>query len=128
MMNSLEDICKDMNLSITNFMAKYTILTQDGLPDIHCFNEKLMVQIEYDKKIRAYAKEQVNKPLPQGSPTGKVILEYFENLFFLKNEIKHIFIVKPNFSKYAEAYESYSKLKNMRIPSAEQWQEFTDLI
>jgi len=87
-----------------------------------------MVQTEYDKKIRAYAKEQVNKPLPQGSPTGKIILEYFENLFFLQNEIKHIFIVKPNFANHTEVDESYKKLKNMRIPSAEQWQEFTDLI
>ena len=87
-----------------------------------------MAQKYYDKKIRAHAKEQVSKPLPQGSPTGKVILEYFENLFFLQNEIKQIFIVKPNFAKYTEADESYRKLKNMRIPSAEQWQEFTDLI
>ena len=61
-------------------MAKYTVLTQAGLLDFHCFNEKIMVQTEYDKKIREYAKEQVNKPLPQGSPNGKVILEYFKEL------------------------------------------------
>ena len=87
-----------------------------------------MVQKDYDQKIRAYAKEQVNKPLPQGSPSGKVVLQYFENLFFLQNEIKHIFIVKPNFSKYTEADESYRKLKNMKIPTAEQWQELTNLM
>ena len=87
-----------------------------------------MPQQDYDNKTRAYAKEQVSKPLPQGSPIGKVILEYFENLLFLQNEIKHIFIVKPNFSKYTKADESYRKLKSMRIPSAEQWQEFTNLI
>ena len=56
-MNSLEERCKNMNLSITNFLAKYTILTQACLPDIHGFNEKLMVQKDYAKKIRAYAKE-----------------------------------------------------------------------
>ena len=128
MMNNLEERCKDMNLSITKSLAKYTILTQAGLPDIHALNEKLMAQKDYDNKIRAYAKEQVSKPLPQGSPSGKVVLQYFEKLFFLQNEIKHIFIVKPNFAKYIEADESYRKLKNMRIPSAEQWQEFTDLI
>ena len=80
-----------------------------------------MPQKDYDNKIRSYAKEQVRKPLPQGSPTGKVILEYFENLFFLQNEIKNIFIVKPNFVKYTEVVESYRKLKNMRIPSVEEW-------
>ena len=127
-MNNLEERCKDVNFSITKFLEKYIVLTQAGLPEIHCFNEKLMVQTEYDKKIRAYAKEQVNKPLPQGSPTGKVILEYFQNLLFLQNEIKHIFIVKPNFAKYTEEDESYKKLKNMKIPSRKQWQEFTDLL
>ena len=127
-MSNLEERCKYMNLTITRFLAKYTILTQAGLPDIHALNEKLMVQTDYDKKIRAQAKEQVSKPLPQGSPTGKVILEYFENLFFLQNEIKHIFIFKPNFANYTEVDESYRKLKNMRIPNAEQWQEFTNLI
>ena len=128
MMNNLEDRFKDMNLEITRFCAKYIMLTQAGLLDIHALNEKLMAQKDYDSKIRAYAKEQVSKPLPQGSPTGKVILEYFENLFFLQNEIKHIFMVKPNFAKYTEADESYRKLKSMRIPSAEQWQEFSDLL
>ena len=96
--------------------------------DIHGFNEKIMVQIYYDKKIRVHAKEQINKPLPQGSPTGKVILEYFENLFFLKNEIKHIFIIKPNFAKYTEANERHRKLKSLKIPRDQQWQEFTALI
>ena len=80
------------------------------------------------KKIRAHAKEQAKQPLPQGSPSGKVLLQYFENLFFLENEIKHMFTVKPNFAKYTEADESYRKLKNMKIPTAEQWQEFTDLM
>ena len=117
-----------MNLAITRFWAKYTVLTQAGLPDIHALNERLMAHKDYGNKIRAYAKEQVSKPLPQGSPTGKVILEYFENFSFLENEIKHIFIVKPNFSKYTEADESYRKLKNMRIPIAEKWKEFTNLI
>ena len=64
-----------MNFSITKFLAKYTMLRQAGIPDIHVFNEKLMDQKKYDKKIRDHAKEQVNNQLPQGSPTGKVVLQ-----------------------------------------------------
>ena len=86
-MKILEERCKDKNFSITKFLAKYTMLTQEGLPDIHGFNEKLMVQTDYDKKIRSYAKEQASKPLPQGSPIGKLNLEYFENLFFYKMKL-----------------------------------------
>ena len=104
-MNSLEK-CDSMNISITKFLVKYAMLRQAGIPDIHVFNEKLMNQKEYDKKISDYEKGQVNKPLPQGSPTGKVILQYIEDLFFLQNEIKHLFVFKPNFSKYTDVDEN----------------------
>ena len=83
-MNTSEEKCDAMNISITKFLTEYTMLRQAGIPDIHVFNEKLMNQKEYEKKIKDYAKEQVNKPLPQGSPTGKVILQYIEDLFFFK--------------------------------------------
>ena len=56
-MNNLEEKCEAMNLSITKFLRKYTMLRQAGLLDIHGFNEKLMVQTDYDKKIRAHAKK-----------------------------------------------------------------------
>ena len=128
LMNTLEEKCDAMNISITKFFTKYTMLRQASIPDIHVFNENLMNQKDYDKKIRDYAKEQVNKPLPQGSPTGKVILQYIEDLFFLQNEIKHLFIFKPNFSKYTDADEKFKKLKNVKIPNAEQWQAFKDLM
>ena len=104
------------------------MIRQASIPDIHFFNEKLMNQKEYDKKIRDYAKEQVNKPLPQGSPTEKFVLQYIEDLFFLQNEIKHIFIFKPNFSKYTDADENFRKLKNAIILNVEQWQVFIALM
>ena len=127
-MSNLEDRCKDMNLAISRFWAKYKILSEVGLPDIHALNDQLMPQKDYDLKIRTHAKEQVKQPLPQGSPTGKILLQDFENLFFLDNEITHMFTIKPNFAKYTEADESYRKLKIMKITSTEKWQEFTDLL
>ena len=127
-MNNLEERCDTMNLSISKFKTKYDLLLGAGLPNIHGFNENLMTQKDYDNKIRAHAKEQAKKPLPQGSPSGKVLLGHFENLFFLQHEIKHMFMVKPNFSKYTEVDESCRKLRSMNIPTPEKWQEFTDLL
>ena len=98
------------------------------MPDIHVFNEKLMPQKDYDKKIREFAREQVNKPLPLGTPTGKVILQYFEDLFFLQHEIRHLFVFKPTFSKYTDADEKFRELRSVKIPDAEKWQAFTDLM
>ena len=118
-MKNLEEKCEAMNLAITRFMVKYTNLRQRGLPNIHVFNENLMPQKYYDKKIREFSKEQVNKPPAQGNPTSKVLLQYFEDLFYLQHEIKHLFVIKPTFSRYTEANENFRKLKNIQIPKVE---------
>ena len=117
-----------MNTVITKFMVKFTNLRQKGLPDIMVINDKLMPQNDYDKKIRKYAKEQVNKPTGQGIPTGKVLLKTFEDLFFLQHEIKHLFFIKLKFDKYNEADENFRKLKNIQIPKNEDWQALNDLL
>ena len=41
-MSNLEDRCKDMNVSISRFLAKDKTLSEAGLPDIHALNDKLM--------------------------------------------------------------------------------------
>ena len=72
-----------MNTAITRFMVKVTKLRQKGLPDIMVINDKIMPLNDYDKKIREYAKEQVNKPTGQGIPIGKILLKSFEDMFYL---------------------------------------------
>ena len=56
LMNTLEEKCDAMNISITMFFTKYTMLREAIILDIHVFNEKFMNQKEYDKKIRNYSK------------------------------------------------------------------------
>ena len=80
-------------------MVKFTSLRQKGLPDIMVINDKLMPQNDYDKNIREFAKEQVNKPPVQGIPTGKVLFKSFEDLLYLQHEIRHLFVIKPTFSR-----------------------------
>ena len=112
-MRQLEEKCEGMNTAITRFMVKVANLRQNGIPDIMVINENLMPQNDYDKKIREHAKEQVNKPTGQGIPTGKVLLNFFEDLFYLQYEIKHLFFIKPTFARYIEADENFRKLKNI---------------
>ena len=82
-------------------------------------NDKLMPQNYCDKKITKFAKEQVNKPTGQGILIGKVLLKSFEDLIYLQHEIKHLFVIKPNFARYTEANENFKKLKNIQIPKNE---------
>ena len=128
LMRQPEEKCEGMNTAITRFMVKFTSLRQKGPPDIMVINDKLMPQNDYDKKIREFAKEQVNKPTGQGIPTRKVLLKSFEELFYLQHEIKHLFVIKPTFATYTKADENFRKLKNIQIPKKEDWQSLTDLL
>lgn len=46
-------------------------------------------------------------------PTGKVLYDGLENLFYIEHEVKHLFTVQPNFL----ADEIYRKLIRMKIPN-----------
>ena len=127
-MRQPEEKCEGMNTAITRFIFKLTNLRKKGLPNIMVINDKLMPHNDYHQKIREHAKDQVNKPTSYGIPTRKILLNFFEDLFYLQYEIKHLFFIKPTFAKYTEADENFRKLKNIRIPKNEEWQALTDLL
>ena len=82
-MKHIEDKCENMNIAITRFMVKFENLRQRSLPNILVINDKLMPQEDYNKNIREYVKEQVEKTGGQGTPTRKVLLRSFKDLFYL---------------------------------------------
>jgi len=61
-------------------------------------------------------------------PTGKVLYDTLENLFFLKHEVKHLFVTKLNFSKYTEAEKIYRRMLKVKLPENEWWVTMTDLL
>lgn len=46
----------------------------------------------------------------KGIMTIKAFLETMSNNFHVKNEVKHIFTIKPTFSKYREVNEIYRRV------------------
>ena len=89
-------------------------------------NEKLMAQLDYGDRLRKLAKEQANSSSIKAMPIGKVLYDTFENLFFLEHEVKHLFLSKPNFTKYTEADEIYRRMINVKLTDAEWWETMTD--
>jgi len=69
------------------------------------------------------AKEQASSSSIKALPTGKVLYDTFENLFFLEHEVKHLFLTKPNFSKYTKADETYRRMVNLKLPDVEWWEK-----
>lgn len=109
-------------------MLKFQISREKGLPIPFVINEKIMTQLDYDNRLRQLAKEQASTSAIQALSTGKVLYNTFENLFFLQHEIKHLFITKPNFSKYTEADEIYRQMMHVKLPNAEWWENMTHLL
>lgn len=117
-----------MELAIARFMVKFDALRQKGVPNPLMINDRLMAHEDYDKKIREVAKEEANNSSMKGIPTGKVVYQSFENLFYLQHEVKHLFINKPTFAKYIETNEIYKRMVNIKLPDAESWEKLNDLL
>ena len=60
-MTQLEEKFQNMEMEITIFMIKFDILRQKGLPNLLVINDTLMEKEDYDKKMKEFSKEQVNK-------------------------------------------------------------------
>ncbi len=86
-----------------------------------------MTQIDYNKKIREVSREQVITSSMKDMPTGKVLYQTFENLFYLQHDVKHLFINKSTFAKYTEADEIYRKILISRWGKMEKTKWFTIL-
>ena len=52
-------------------------------------------------------------------PTGNSLYEKLESLFYLENEIKHLFPYQPNFFKYTKADETLRKLQRTGLPEVQ---------
>ena len=91
-------------------------------------NDKLLTQLDYGDRLRKLAKEQASSSSLKALPTCKSLCDTFGNLFFLEHEVKHLFLTKPNFSKYTEADEIYRRMMNVKLPDAEWWETMIDLL
>lgn len=127
-MINLEEKCHNMQVAIDRFMAKFQILRDKGLPSPMVINDKLMNQLDYSDTLRRLAKEQASSLGIKALLTGKVLYDTLENLFFLEHEVKHLFLTKPNFSKYTEVDEIYRIMLKVRLPEAKWWDKMMDLL
>jgi len=83
---------------------------------------------DYIEKLPKQTKSQASSSTMKALPTGKVLYDGLENLFYIEHEVKHLFTVQPNFAKYTEAGEIYKKLIRMKIPNEEWWTIMTDIL
>jgi len=107
------------------FFTRIDALKKKGLPSLFVINDKLMAREDYLKKLQDISKDIAKSSNIKGSMTGRVFYEAINNICFIQNEIKHIFIVKPTFSKYYEVDEIYHRVTKISILDEEWWEKLS---
>lgn len=114
LMQNLERRCQDMQVEIIFFMEKFTVLQSKGLPSPLVINDKLMKHIDYVDKLNKYVGIQASSSSSASGvkalPTGQVLYDSLENLFYIEHEVKNLFTIQPNFFRYTKADETLRKL------------------
>jgi len=96
---NLEKKCQCIQADIDRFMTKFGILREKGLPSPMVIHDKLMTQDDYVERLNKLASSQTSTSEVKALPTGKVLYDNLENMFFLEHEVKHLFVNRPNFSQ-----------------------------
>ena len=125
LVQTLERRTQDMQTEVKRFMDKFLVLQNRGLPSLLNSAGRLLIHEQYAKRVNAFATNEINeKPSSSeetGPATGQTIYNKVENLFFIMNEINHLFDVAPNFYKYTEAEETMDAILRHQLPTQDWW-------
>lgn len=87
---------------------------------------------DYIDKLGQYANNKASSLAsafaPKALPTGRVLSDILENLFYVEHELKDLFPIHRNFVKYTEANEIFRKLQRTRIPRDDWWTDMTYIL
>ena len=129
---TLERRGQDMQTEVNKFMDKFAALESRGLPGLLNSAGRLLSHENYAKRVNTFSTNQITERPSTSEETwpasGKSLYDRVENLFFIMNEIKHLFDVPPNFYKYTEADETLEAILRHQLPSQEWWTEMIQLI
>jgi hypothetical protein len=128
LMLHLEEKARTMDIGVQGFFRKVESVHKKGIPGLLVINDKLITLSEYKHKILIVEKDGSKFIRIQRSITDKAFLENLQLDLRIQNEIKYIFITRPNFFKYTEMDETYRRLLKVSIPSQNIWEFLCDLI
>lgn len=132
LIQNLERRCQDMRVEVNAFMEKFTVLLSKGLPSPLIINDKLMKHIDYVDKLNKYASNQSSASSSASGvkalPSGQVLYDNLENLFYIEHEVKHLFAIQPNFYRYTDTDEILRKLQRHKLPEQKWWQDMLEIL
>ena len=125
LVQTLERITQDMQTEVKRFMDKFLVLQNRGLPSLLNNAGRLLIHEQYAKRVNTFATSEINENSNSseeiGPATGQTIYNKVESLFFIMNEINHLFEVAPNFYKYTEGEETMDAILRHQLPTQDWW-------
>jgi len=91
-------------------------------------NEKLMSIEDYVRKLTEVSTNATSVSNIRAEATPRMVLNALRNTFFILDEIRHIILVKPTFTKYREIDEIYRRVTKLYIRDKKWWEVLTDLL
>jgi len=128
LMLQLEEKIQVMDQGVQKFFHKIDALQRKGLPGMKVINDKLMTLPDYKKRLIEVSKDSSKFAGIQANIIGRAFTEALQLDISIQHEIKHIFVVKPTFSKYTDMDEVYQRLLKIKVPGHIRWEELCDLL
>jgi len=85
-------------------------------------NDILMPVKDYVNKLTEVGNHEALVSTIRGLVTPTLIENALRDTFFILDEINHIFLVKPTFTKYTEMDEIYRRVTKISTPDKKHWE------
>ena len=132
LVQTLDRRSQDMQTEVNKFMDKFAALQSRGLPGLLNSAGRLISHENYAKRVNTFSTNEIttgsSTSEETGPSSGKSLYDRVENLFFIMNEIRHLFEVPPNFYKYTEADETLDAILRHQLPTQEWWTKMIQLL
>ena len=129
---TLERKCQEMQAEISTFKEKFAMLQSKGLPSLLTKNGRLLTHEQYAYRVNTYVSNQItassNNSEDTSPPFGHILYDKLENLFYIENEMGHLFEVQPNYYRYIEADETLIKLQRHQLPTDQWWGSMLEVL
>ena len=111
----VERKCYEIQAEVDEYKAKMGALQAKGLPSLLNSTGRLLPREQYANRMSTFVENQItaagSTSEEVGPPTGQSLLQKLENIFFIENEIHHLFETPPNFYRYTEVDETLVNIR-----------------
>lgn len=129
---AVERKCYEITADVEEFKVKSAKLQAKGLPSLLTGAGKLVSQDQFANRMATYIENQITASSSTseqtGPPSGQSLYDKLGGLFFIENEVNHLFETPPNFYRYTEADETLIKIRRHQMPKEDWWQAMLQIL